>query len=312
MRTNPARPHAAMAAANGRESRSDRASRMNAPRTRLQLAPLTAVRWVIPVVFMSFSRLSGKALVSPVTMPGNSPAASGGNHLVAALKPCLSSLADCRTSGWESSTTGHEDADRSASWPWPSRASLRVPVVLTTWPACTLSQPSPPAISTSAVPRATVLFAVTANNSAVTVHLFPPDWPGAIDAAGLPVIRISMATPSWSAAACASGPSSRWTAMAAQWTATVAPKKHAKAKVAGIVRARTPAHRRCRPLNSKTAPAINRKPAAAQDQTASLKVPANAAPHAVAAVGTNLRSVRPADPVPAPASATLHRHKILQ
>ncbi|BCW10896.1 hypothetical protein NtRootA4_19580 [Arthrobacter sp. NtRootA4] len=104
--------------------------------------------------------------------------------------------------------------------------------------------------------------------------------------------------------------------MAAQWTATVAPKKHAKAKVAGIVRARTPAHRRCRcrcrPLNSKTAPAINRKPAAAQDQTASLKVPANAAPHAVAAVGTNLRSVRPADPAPAPASATLHRHKILQ
>lgn len=41
MRTNPARPHAAMAAANGRDSRSDRASRMNAPRTRLQLAPDT-------------------------------------------------------------------------------------------------------------------------------------------------------------------------------------------------------------------------------------------------------------------------------
>ncbi len=311
MATNPIRPPAAIMAANGRDSRRDRASRMNPPSTRLQLAPLTAVRCVIPVVFMSVLRLSGKALVSPVTMPGNNPAASGGNHLVAALKECLSSLADCRISGWEASTTGPEDADKRAVWACPSRTSLRVPVVLTTWPACAFSQPSPPAISTSAAPRVTVPFAVTANNSAVTVHLFPPDWPGVVAGAGLPVIRISMTTPLWSATTCASGPVSRWTPIAAQWTATAVPKKQAKAKVAGIVRARTPARGRRRPQNSRHAPTIDKKPAAAHDQTASLKVPAYAAPHAVAAVGTSRRSVRLGDSVPGRASATLHRHKVL-
>lgn len=94
MTTKPASPQAANAPASGRDSRNDRASTINPPRTRLQLEPLTAVKWVIPLVLMSVSRLSGIALVSPVTIPGKSPAASGGNHCVALPNACLSCPAD--------------------------------------------------------------------------------------------------------------------------------------------------------------------------------------------------------------------------
>lgn len=88
--------------------------------------------------------------------------------------------------------------------------------------------------------------------------------------------------------------------------------KHASAKVAGSVLARVPAGCRRRPPIIRTAPAIARIPAVAQDQRAPLKLPTSAAPQEVATAGTSLRSVRLAGSFSALASATLHRHKVLE
>ncbi len=57
MRTNSPSPARLVAAAAARGSRSVRAVRSSVPRIRLQFAPLTAVRCVIPTVFMAASRL---------------------------------------------------------------------------------------------------------------------------------------------------------------------------------------------------------------------------------------------------------------
>ena len=79
MRTNSPSPARLATAAAARERRNVRAVSSSVPMTRLQFAPLTAVRCVIPTVFMAASRSRFRALVSPVTIPGSSPAASPPN-----------------------------------------------------------------------------------------------------------------------------------------------------------------------------------------------------------------------------------------
>ncbi|GAA3280005.1 hypothetical protein AAU01_20950 [Paenarthrobacter aurescens] len=112
MTTKAVSPHAAKTPANGRLILRHLANRMKPPNTKLQFAPLTAVRWVIPVVLISASRLSGSALVSPVTIPGIKPAGSGGSQAAASTNCLLTSKAECRTSKSDAMTTGAEDAAR--------------------------------------------------------------------------------------------------------------------------------------------------------------------------------------------------------
>lgn len=214
--TKAKRPHAAKIPAAGRGSRKHRANKMKPPRIREQLAPETAVRCVIPVVFMAVSRLSGKALVSPVTIPGSKPAASGGSQSAAETNRFLTSAAVCLASNPESVTTGAEDALRSAASGCPSRTCFSVPVVLTLCPARTFCQAAPPVTTMSAVPRTTLPLDVRSIRLASTVHLPSLECPGAGAGAGLPVMSMWTRTPSSAAIAGASGPFSRLSAMTAQ------------------------------------------------------------------------------------------------
>jgi hypothetical protein len=145
------------------------------------------VRCVIPVVFISASRLSSRAVVSPVTIPGIRPAASGGNQLDAATNCRRTSPADRRTSKADVMMMGAEDADRRAACVCPSRTALSVPEVLMLCPGRTSCQPVPPTTITSAEPRMTVPLDVSSSDVAVTDHLFPPDWLGVGTSAGIPV-----------------------------------------------------------------------------------------------------------------------------
>ena len=80
-----------------RGSRRLRAASSRAPRTRLQLAPLTAVRWVMPTVFMAAASSGSSAPVSPVTIPGRSPRASPGNPAAAVAEACAAGLPGARS-----------------------------------------------------------------------------------------------------------------------------------------------------------------------------------------------------------------------
>ncbi len=235
MTTKAVRPHAAKAPASGRVNLMHLAKRTNPPSTKLQLAPLTAVKCVIPVVFISASRLSGSALVSPVTIPGIRPAGSAGNHPDAATNCLRTSKADCRTSKAEPMTTGAEEADRSAACICPSRTAFSVPDVLTCCPGRTFCQPFPPITITSAEPCVTEPLEVTSTKAAATDHRDPAVCPGTGTSTGAPVICTSMRTPLPPATASASGPVSCVLAVTAQLTATAAPRTPAKARVAEIV-----------------------------------------------------------------------------
>lgn len=236
--TKAVRPHAAKGPASGRVNLRHLAKRTKPPMTKLQLAPLTAVRCVIPVVFISASRLSGSALVSPVTIPGIRPAGSEGNHADAATNSLRTSKADCRTSKAAPMTTGAEEADSSAACDCPSRTAFNVPDVLTCCPGRTFCQPFPPTTITSAAPWVTEPLEVTLTKPAVTDHRCPLECPGTGTSAGTPVICTSIRTPLPPDTASASGPTSRVLAVTAQLTATAAPRTAAKARVAEIVLAR--------------------------------------------------------------------------
>ena len=237
--TKPARPHAARAPAIGRESRKVRATRMNPPRIRLQFAPLTAVKCVMPVVFMADSRLSGSADASPVTMPGSRPAASAGNHAAASRNCSRAAFAVCRGSKAVLTSTGAVDAERTAVSVWPSLASFRVPVVLKDCPGRTCCQSSPP--MTNTISESVTMFppAVKCSTCAGTVQRPAPVCPGTATAEGGPVTRTLMTTPSPVVAAAASGPCSRTAASTEQCRATAAPIRQARARVADVVLARS-------------------------------------------------------------------------
>lgn len=314
-------PHTAIAPATGRLTLRHLANRMKPPSSKLQFAPLTAVRCVIPVVFISASRLSGSALVSPVTIPGIRPAGSEGNHAEAATNCLLASAADWRTSKPEAMTTGADDADKRAACSCPSRTVFNVPEVLTICPGCTSCQPLPPTTITSAEPCVTEPLDVTLTKPAATDHRFPPEWPGADTSAGTPVIRTSRRTPFPSATALANGPPSCVLAVTAQLTATAAPRTDATARDAEIVLARGTA-RRCRHvLSSSNTTTSAKTPASAADHAAAMRDPAQAMDQVTSTAGTSLKSARFDEPEPprvratpaTPAdSATLDRHKFFE
>lgn|GEM_PF-5754168 len=199
----------------------------------------------MPVVFMSASRLSGRALVSPVTIPGIRPAGSGANHADAATNCPFTSEVSCRTSASAAVTTGAEDADRMAACVCPWRTAFSVPEVRTDSPGRTFFQSSPPTTRMLAEPRVTEPFVVTPMRSAVTDQRLPPERPGTGTSSGFAVMCSWIRTPLRSSTASASGPPSLVLAVTEQPTAAAAPRTHAKARVAEIVLARRPPPWRC-------------------------------------------------------------------
>ena len=111
---------------------------------RLQLAPLTAVRWVMPTDFMAASSSASRELVSPVTMPGRSPRASPSKCPAAAAKrPRSSPGPRCQVPA-APSVSGAELAERTAASGWPGSGGLSLPVVRIRWPGAACSQSAPP------------------------------------------------------------------------------------------------------------------------------------------------------------------------
>ena len=120
---------------------------------RLQLAPLTAVRWVIPTVFMAASNSASRELVSPVTIPGSSPRASPSKRPAAAVKCWRSSAGPACEGPATESISGAELADRTAASAWPGSGAASLPVVRSRCPGAAWSQPAPPITSRVACAR---------------------------------------------------------------------------------------------------------------------------------------------------------------
>ena len=134
MRTNSPSPARLAAAAAGRGRRSVRAASSRVPRIRLQFAPLTAVRCVIPTVFMAPSNSGFRALVSPVTMPGRSPLASPPYRAAAAVNARRSSPGPCCKGPGPRSTAGADEAERIPAADSPGAAGRSFPVARSRWP----------------------------------------------------------------------------------------------------------------------------------------------------------------------------------
>ena len=221
---------------------------------RLQLAPLTAVRWVIPTVFMAASNSASRELVSPVTMPGRSPRASPSKRPAAAVKCCRSSAGPVCEGPATESISGAELADRTAASAWPGSGAASLPVVRSRCPGAAWSQPAPPITSRVACARTrcpstciSIRFAGTAQRSA------SPERPTVLSRRGAPVISTSAATSACAATYPATAPSCRREVSTAAWPPAAAPRIRATARVAGKLR-------RARPVNRRDAPSGTCRP----------------------------------------------------
>ena len=188
---SPARPRTA---ASARLNRRLRAASSRTPRIRLQLAPLTAVRWVIPTVFMAASSSASRELVSPVTMPGRRPRASPSKCPAAAVKSPRSSAGPAaRARPPERPRRGTCREDGRFGLARLGRREL--PVVRSRCPGAACSQPAPPMTSRLACARRggqstciSIRVAGTAQRSA------SPERPGVLSRRGAPAISTSTAT----------------------------------------------------------------------------------------------------------------------
>jgi hypothetical protein len=88
--TKPTRAIAQMAADSHGAARHQRATKRTTPRTIATLAPLTATKWVRPVVRNSSASAGSNRLVSPMTRPGSRPPGSAGNGTHAVCRPARS------------------------------------------------------------------------------------------------------------------------------------------------------------------------------------------------------------------------------
>lgn len=313
--TNRQSPAPASTAAGARGRRRLRQANSNAPRTRLQFAPLTAVRCVMPTLFMALFRPSSSTLVSPVTMPGSRPAGSGARKEAAATKRSRSSLADSCTSGEWVGCPGEEEAVRMPASSLPGSGGRSFPAVRTSWPGTSVPQARPPMTTRWArVLSRTPPVLMSRVQTGTDQRSGGPAWPGAVRALGAPATSTTATTDFPDATASASGPSNRWLDATAEWAAAAAARKSATALVATKLRPRGPVPasaafrgwnlpREGRAVrNSRSSP----RATAAQHMTASAigasQCPATDAAH-IAAAGTARRTSVRRRGAPPPAEA---------
>lgn len=160
----------------------------------------------MPVVLIAASRPSGRALVSPVTIPGSNPAASGSSGDDSTRKCSRAAAAKPSTSKADPSAFGAVAALRTASSAAPERASFTIPVVRTDWPGRAFRHASPPTTMSDAGPRTTWPWDTTEMSSARTVQRPAPDPSGAGAGSGAAVTRNWTSTLSPSSAADDNGP----------------------------------------------------------------------------------------------------------
>ena len=292
--TNIPSPARAQAAAGSLARRRLRATSSRAPRMRLQLAPLTAVRWVRPTVFMAASSCSSRPLVSPVTMPGRSPRASASSQPAAAAN-CRPRAAGCCCQGAAASrVTGGEDAVRTPASTSPGSGGRSLPVARTSCPRTACSQSCPPMMTTAASARSSRPPVFSVLTMAVTAQRCARDeLPGVLSARGAPVISTSATTDADAAMAPATGPSCLCAADTAEWAAAAAASTRAAATVIRKLRGMRPRTPRRRSNGRRRRPA----PAAHPQNTPSSPAgvshgPATVAAHTSSAAGARRTSTR--------------------
>ncbi len=291
MSTNMPKPPRARPAAAGRGSRTLRAASSSTPRTRLQLAPLTAVRCVMPTVFMAAASCGSRAPVSPVTIPGSNPLASPDNPAAAALKPLRRAAGPRSQLPAAARRTGAAEADSIPASASPAPDGFSLPVARIRCPDAASPQSAPPSTRSPACASTRRPSKIRTSSVAGTAQRSDsPTLPGVASRRGVPFTSISATTEAPAATASATAPSFRGTEATAAW----APAAHESSRAAAAVprRLRAPAFRRRRCGASNIPAAVARAAQPKARAVGASHPPARAVPQTSSAAGTSRRSVR--------------------
>lgn len=189
-------PHKATPPAATLRNRRRRHNSNSAPRTRLQFAPETAVRWVMPTFFIASARLSSNALVSPVTIPGNRPPTSGPRKLHEARYCPRRYLAATSRTAPDEYCVGGDDAAKLPASCRPRSGGRNFPVARTTCPGTAAPQAPLPMTTNWARVRKSTPPVLTSCVQTGTAHRSAvPARPGSVNARGGLAISTTAATP---------------------------------------------------------------------------------------------------------------------